>query len=446
MNEPLRHPLTMNGRDPSLLRGDRIDGERYWTPEFAKKEWDRLWTRIWHVAGRTSELQEPGDYLVHDFMHESVIVVKQDDGSLRAFYNSCAHRGQRLVWNSAHADRFHCPYHGWVFGRDGVVQSVPDPETYPQGDPCGRVSLRELRVDTWGGFVWYTMDPDAEPLLEYLEPLPELYAAYPLETLVRVGWMRIDLDTNWKFATDNFSESYHTRTAHPQVPPWIDQDWWSARHEMFPRGHGRTVQPMRPSLRDRLPPGTKHFFDDILRQWSIDPAAYPDFETKARQGWLDLKRAKHRLWKEHGYLHYEKMDDEQVTDSLHTVVFPNLTISLLPDHVIFFRSEPHPDDPNKCSLDLWSFVFPVAGMTEGEVIMFGHRKFEEAQACDHRSFDRGRGVPELAGQIVYQDMMLAEGQHRGMRSRGYQDSHLAAQETRVRFFHEVLNDWLEGRR
>ena len=446
MNEPLRHPLTMNGRDPSLLRGDRIDGERYWTPEFAKKEWDRLWTRIWHVAGRTSELQEPGDYLVHDFMHESVIVVKQDDGSLRAFYNSCAHRGQRLVWNSAHADRFHCPYHGWVFGRDGVVQSVPDPETYPQGDPCGRVSLRELRVDTWGGFVWYTMDPDAEPLLEYLEPLPELYAAYPLETLVRVGWMRIDLDTNWKFATDNFSESYHTRTAHPQVPPWIDQDWWSARHEMFPRGHGRTVQPMRPSLRDRLPPGTKHFFDDILRQWSIDPAAYPDFETKARQGWLDLKRAKHRLWKEHGYLHYEKMDDEQITDSLHTVVFPNLTISLLPDHVIFFRSEPHPDDPNKCSFDLWSFVFPVAGMTEGEVIMFGHRKFEEAHACDHRSFDRGRGVPELAGQIVYQDMMLAEGQHRGMRSRGYQDSHLAAQETRVRFFHEVLNDWLEGRR
>jgi len=446
MTTPVRHPLTMNGRDPSLLRGDRIDGDRYWSAGFAKKEWDHLWTRIWHVAGRTSELQEPGDYIVHDFMHESVIVVKQDDGSLRAFYNSCAHRGQRLVWNAAHTDGFHCPYHGWVYGRDGVVRSVPDPETYPQGDPCGKASLKTLRVDTWGGFVWYTMDPDAEPLLRFLEPLPELYAAYPLDKAIRAGWMRIDLDTNWKFAPDNFSESYHTRTAHPQVPPWIDQDWWSTRHEMFPRGHGRTVQPMRPSLRDRLPAGTPHFFDDILRQWGIDPATYPDFETRARQGWIDLKAQKRKLWRERGFLHYERMDDEQLTDSLHTVIFPNITISFLPDHIIFFRSEPHPDDPDKCSFDLWSFVFPVDGITEGEVIMFGHRKFEEAESCDHRTFDRGRGVPELAGQIVHQDLMLAEGQQRGMRSRGYADSHLAAQETRVRFFHEVLNDWLEGRR
>ena len=158
------------------------------------------------------------------------------------------------------------------------------------------------------------------------------------------------------------------------------------------------------------------------------------------------EKQKQKLWKERGYLHYERMDDEQLTDSLHTVIFPNITISFLPDHIIFFRSEPHPDDPNKCSFDLWSFVFPVDGITEGEVIMFGRRKFEEAEFCDHRTFDRGRGVPELAGQIVHQDMMLAEGQQRGMRSRGYADSYLAAQETRVRFFHEVLNDWLEGRR
>jgi phenylpropionate dioxygenase-like ring-hydroxylating dioxygenase large terminal subunit len=446
MNKPLRHALTLNGRDPSLLRGDPIDGERYWSREFAQREWDGLWSRIWHVAGRESELCEPGDYLVHDFMHESVIVVRQNDGSLRAFYNACAHRGQRLVWNSAHARSFHCPYHGWVYGLDGVVREVPDPESYAQGDPCGKVALRTVRVDTWGGFVWYTMDPQAAPLLEYLEPIPELYAAYPLDRLVRVGWMRIDLDTNWKFVTDNFSESYHTRTVHPQVPPWIDQDYWSARHEMFPRGHGRTIQPMRPSLRDRLPPDTPHFFDDLLRQWGIDPASYPDFETRATQGWLDLKQQKRKLWKERGYLHYEKMDDEQLTDSLHTVIFPNVTISFLPDHVIFYRSEPHPDDPGKCSFDLWSFIFPVEGVSEGEVVMFGRMPYEEADFCDHRSFDRGRGVPELAGQIVHQDMMLAEGQQRGMHSRGYRDSYLSSQETRVRLFHEVLNDWLTGRR
>ena len=82
--------------------------------------------------------------------------------------------------------------------------------------------------------------------------MPTVYKNYPLETLVRVAYYRIEVDANWKFATDNFSESYHTRTLHPQVPPWVDQDYWSSRVEMFPNGHGRTVQPMRPSLRDQL--------------------------------------------------------------------------------------------------------------------------------------------------------------------------------------------------
>lgn len=446
MSEPLRHPDTMSGRDPSLLRGDVIDGERYYTHAFAEREWEHLWKRIWHVAGRTAELPEPGDYIVHDFLHESVIVIRQDDGSLKAFYNSCGHRGMRLAWDASHAaDGLHCPYHGWVWGRDGVLEDLPDPDDFPQGNPCGELSLVEVRCDTWGGFVWYTMDPRAPALLDYLDPIPEVYANYPLDTCVRVFWMKVDLNTNWKFATDNFSESYHTRTAHPQVPPWIDQDYWSSRHEMWPNGHGRTVQPMRPSLRDRLPEGEPHPFDALLRAWDIDPDSYPDFETKAMQGWLDLKAQKRKLWKERGYVHYEHMDDEQLTDSPHTVIFPNVTISFLPDNIIFFRTEPHPDDPNKCTFDLWCMAFPVAGQTEVESIMAGVQPLEEAELI-HRAFDGGRGVPEIAGQIVYQDMLLAEGQQHGWRSQGYRDCYLAGQESRVRYFHEVLNDYLEGRR
>ena len=445
--DPIKiHPLTMDGRDVSLLRGDPMTGDRYYSREFAQREWEQMWTRIWHVAGRTCELEEAGDYIVHDFMHESVIVVRQDDGSLKAFYNSCGHRGQRLAWDASHVtDGFHCPYHGWLWGRDGVLKYAQDQEDFPQGNPCGKLRLRELRCDTWGGMVWYTMDDEAPSLLDYLEPMPEIYKNYPMDTAVRVFWMKINLNTNWKFATDNFSESYHTRTAHPQVPPWIDQDVDSARHEMYPNGHGRTVQPMRPSLSDRLPDGVSHPFDAILRQWDIDPDAYPDFETKAWQGWRDLKAAKRRLWKERGFDHYEHMDDEELTDSPHTVIFPNVTISFLPDNLIFFRTEPHPDDPNKCTFDLWCMAFPVEGVAEVESVMAGPQPLREAQ-LEVRDFDNGRGVPEIRDQIVYQDMMLAEGQQRGLKSRGYRDAYLTGQETRVRFFHEVLNDYLEGRR
>jgi len=70
---------------------------------------------------RVVELPESGDYVVHDFMHESVIVVRQDDGSLKAYYNTCGHRGQRLVWNTGSTQNFHCPYHGWVWARTAYL-------------------------------------------------------------------------------------------------------------------------------------------------------------------------------------------------------------------------------------------------------------------------------------------------------------------------------------
>ncbi|WP_298192711.1 aromatic ring-hydroxylating dioxygenase subunit alpha [Novosphingobium sp.] len=446
MNRPADTTLPLDGRDPANLRGDAITGDRYFSPEFAKAEWDHMWTRIWHVAGRTAEIPEAGDMLVHNFMKESVLCIRQDDGNIRAFYNACRHRGMRMVGETTSLDTITCPYHGWRWGKDGLLQHAQDRHDFPQGDPCGKLRLNELRCDTWGGFVWYTMDPDGPTLGEYLAPMPEAYRGYPMDTAVRVAWYRIALGANWKFVTDNFSESYHTRTAHPQVPPWIDQDVETARHEMWPAGHGRTVQPMRPSLSDRLPDGVEHPFAAILRQWDIDPAQYATYEDFALQGWRDLKAAKRRLWQERGYVHYEHMDDEQITDSPHTVIFPNVTISFLPDNLIFFRSEPHPTDPEKCFFDLWCMAFPVEGQESCQSIMAGEKPLREVEVCEHRDFDGGRGIPELAGQIVYQDMELAEAMQAGMHSRGYADAYLPAQETRVRFFHEVLNDWIEGRR
>lgn len=440
-------PPPMDGRDPSNLRGDRISGERYFSPEFAQKEWDHLWTKIWHIAGRLADIPEDGDFLVHNFLKESVIAVRQEDGSVRAFYNSCGHRGMRLVNDASSVAAFTCPYHGWRWGIDGALEFAQDADVdFSRGNPCGKLKLRELRCDTWGGFVWYTMDDEGPSLAEYLEPMPALYRNYPMETAVRVAWFRIELNANWKFVTDNFSESYHTRTAHPQVPPWIDQDVDSARHEMWPKGHGRTVQPMRPSLTDRPSEGGNAVFEAMLKQWDIDPTKYETYEDFAMQGWLDLKEAKKRLWAEKGYVHYEHMDEEEITDSPHTVIFPNVTISFLPDHLIFFRSEPHAENPEKCYFDLWCMAYPVEGVKEVDSIMAGTRPLREVAECEHREFDNGRGVPELAGQIVFQDMELAEGMQAGMHSRGYQDAYLSDQEARVRLFHEVLNDWLGERR
>ena len=341
------HPLTMDGKDITCLRGDSISQERYYDPDFMKQEWQHLWTRIWHVAGREQQLEEAGDYIVHDFMHESVMIVRQRDGSLKGFYNACGHRAARLVGGNSSQESFFCPYHGWQWGLDGVLESCPDQDDFPQGDPVGKAKLVEVRVDTWAGLVWYTMDDNAPGLMKYLEPTPELYKGHQFEKAVRVHWIRVELDANWKFWSDNFNESYHTRTVHPQVPPIIDQDHFTSRYEMFPMGHNRIVQMGRPSLRDRLPEGQPHPFDEQLRLWDIDPDSYPDFETKALQGWLDLKAAKRKLWKEKGFLHYENLSDEDLTESPFGVLFPNVAIAPGADSFLVWRWEPHPTDPEK---------------------------------------------------------------------------------------------------
>ncbi|GGC27080.1 hypothetical protein GCM10011371_13300 [Novosphingobium marinum] len=438
---------TMNGGDPTRLRGDPMSGERYWSREFADREWQCMWKKVWHIAGRENEVPETGDYLVHDFLHESVIVARQPDGSLRAFFNSCRHRGHRLTSQSSSIEAFTCPYHGWVFGIDGELRNVPDADNFPQGDPCGKLSLRETRCATWGGFVWYAMSDEAPSFEDFMGPVLHQYDSFPLESLVRVFQIKIDLNTNWKFAPENFSESYHTRTAHPQVPAFCDQDYWNARLEMFPEGHGRTIQPFRPSLRDSPEGSEPHVFDDVLRHWEIDPAHYRSFEEKVVEGWRDLAEAKRRLGPGRGSKHYARLSDSELTESIHSTIFPNVALTFGPDEVFLQRTEPHPHDPEKCTFDLWAMVFPVEGQTMTATAMVGTERLpiREAEPI-RRSFDGGRGVHEMHGGVVIQDLMLAEGQQRGIRSQAYEDAYLAGQETRVRFFNEVLNDYLEGRR
>ena len=445
MNDLTRYPGSLDGKDPSLVRGDPITPERYYSKEWMQKEWDYLWTKIWHLAGREQQLQEPGDYIVHDFMHESVIIAKQEDGSLKGFYNVCGHRAQRLVWEQCGSQqRMSCPYHGWVWGMDGSLQDASDRDDFPE-DPVGKIKLVEVRVDTWAGLVWYTMDDEAPELNDYLHPWPEMYKNFQFEKTVRVQWRRLQMDCNWKFWLDNFNESYHTRVVHPQVPPVIDQDHFTSIFEMYPMGNTRIVQPGRPSLRDQLPEGEPHeWWDNLLRAWDIDPESYPDYETKSVQGWKDLKAAKRRLWKEKGYLHYEHLSDEELTESPLSTVFPNVTFGASSDSFGLFRYEPHPTDPEKCFFDMWSMSYPVEGVDE-----FLNRtatlamKMEEAE-YDYREYDNGKGVEDLEGLVVWQDWQLSPGQTKGWRSRGYQEPYLANQETRLRRSHEVLHDYLNG--
>ena len=159
-----------------------IPKERYVSPDYARLEWERMWTRVWLLAGLESDLQSPGDYLTLEIGPESILVIRQHDGSLRARYNVCMHRGNRLREPGlGHASAFSCLFHGWKYGLDGTLLCVTDPESFPQGAPRERLDLRPVRCDTWGGFVWINLDPDAGSLAGYLGMIPEHLDPYHFE-------------------------------------------------------------------------------------------------------------------------------------------------------------------------------------------------------------------------------------------------------------------------
>jgi len=139
-----------------------VPKERYTTRAFLDAEMERLWARVWQIACREEELAAVGDYVTYQIGDQSIVVVRDDAGKLAAFHNAWLHRGTRLLDGAGHLDqaRVRCPYHGWCYDLDGRLRDVPDRHDF-DALPDG-MRLVPVRVDTWGGFVFVTMAPDAE--------------------------------------------------------------------------------------------------------------------------------------------------------------------------------------------------------------------------------------------------------------------------------------------
>lgn len=435
------YPTHPDARRPAA-RGDAITGDRYWSKDFAAREWEHMWKRVWHVGGRTAQLEEPGDFIVHDFHHESVMMVKQEDGSIRAFFNVCMHRGNQLVTvkEGGVVDGFSCPYHGWKWGLDGALNWVQDPEDFPQGNPCGKLRLKELPCETWGGFIFWSFDHNAKPLLDYLDPIPTLLGNRDLENYVRVVWRTLRVHTNWKFASDNFNEAYHIPAVHPQFMPMIDDHYSTTLFEMYPNGHNRMIEKLQPSSRTEAKNRVEPLWADVLKAWDLDPA---DFEGRAQEGRVALQQARRKLGPQRGYGYFNRLLDDELTDQMHHTCFPNLTLTATAEGLHMFRTEPDADDPNWSTFDYWYMVPKLDGVAE-VATLYGMRPYREAEHEDGSFAEYEAEIDQ--GDFLTQDLALAETQQRGLRSMAFSDCYLADQETRVRRFHEVLNDYLEGRR
>ena len=146
------------------LGHERIDAARFSSREFMDREWTHLWRKVWNAGPRLEELEQPGDFVTHTLGKESFLFIRGGDGQVRGFYNVCQHRGNQLVPDRycGREKFFQCPFHAWSYNLDGSIKGIPGSDAFPQfrdGIPRDALGLEPVEVDSWGGFIWFRLDP-----------------------------------------------------------------------------------------------------------------------------------------------------------------------------------------------------------------------------------------------------------------------------------------------
>ena len=191
----------------------------YSDPDVLRREQERIFRRAWQYVGHTGRVEQVGDRFAAWAGEIPVLVVRAEDG-VRAFLNVCRHRGSLLVDGEGSGKSVQCPYHAWTYDLDGSLRAAPRSERESEFETEG-LSLVQLRLETWGPFLFVNPDDEAQPLADTLGPVTELV---PVDDLVFHLRDDYDLAANWKIACENYLECYHCPVAHKGFSAAYDVD------------------------------------------------------------------------------------------------------------------------------------------------------------------------------------------------------------------------------
>jgi len=205
--------------------------DAYRSSEFYTLEQQKLFSTSWVCVGYTDQVRERGDTFRTNVGGQELFIVKDRQGTIRAFHNVCRHRGSLLVEKDGNYDRIRCPYHSWVYESSGELLVTPlfkghdleerEEQYYTEQSErlfCKKdYPLLRVRVETWGSLIFVNLDPQACTLKEWLGDLPDRFARYPLHELRLQKRATFDVKANWKLIAENFMEYYHLPTIHPEL-------------------------------------------------------------------------------------------------------------------------------------------------------------------------------------------------------------------------------------
>lgn len=199
--------------------GQHTLGREYFvSDDIWRAENETIFHRSWLLSGHISQLEKPGSYYLFEIGGESAIVLRDDDGNVRAFHNHCRHRGSRLC-HETHGTlgkTIQCPYHAWAYDLDGSLRNVPAMSDVAGFDRAN-YPLHAVALTDWEGFLFVNLAPDPPPFDEALPGLAGRFQQWRARELRSVGRKEYEVEANWKLIVHNFSECYHCPIAHPQL-------------------------------------------------------------------------------------------------------------------------------------------------------------------------------------------------------------------------------------
>ena len=198
-----------------------LPGEYFTSPEIWRLEQERIFRRSWLLAGHVSELPQRGSYFLHQIGSESVIVLRDHSGQLRAHHNFCRHRGTRLCADSSGllGNAIQCSYHAWTYGLDGTLRSAPNMREVAAFDKASW-GLKPAALAEWRGFLFVNFAAGPQPFETFdvaLHAFAGKFEHWPLPELTSVHQTIYEVEANWKLVFHNYSECYHCPTVHPHL-------------------------------------------------------------------------------------------------------------------------------------------------------------------------------------------------------------------------------------
>ncbi len=379
--------VTREALDVSLPKGERrrpleqrggLPPWAYDNAELTALEKELVFRRNWLLVGHVGQIPKVGDYMTLDVADERALVVRGEDGAVRAFHNLCRHRGSRVVAEpKGNCGRvITCPFHGWCYELSGRLRGVPRPKTFPKLDR-DQYGLKPLDCEIWHGFVFVRFKGSGPSMAEILAPVEADFAARPMADLRTYdeAWS-YEFELDWKAALDVDNEGYHVPVAHPSL------------QDLYGHSYRDNI------LSDKLNLSIGDFGDKPASLWSVR------HYMKALPEMSELPADQRRSWRYYG-------------------IFPNLVITLFPDMVDFYQ------------------FFPID--SRRSVMRGGYLALPDSRREIRLSRYLLQRINRMTGD---EDIQLIKWAWEGYRSSAFEDIMLSDDEQVVRAYHDRLRDVL----